>query len=35
VFEISNKLNKFWLKGLNSYIYKVDKLNETKVLKND
>jgi len=33
MFETSNKLNKIWLKKLNSCIYRVDGLNSTKVLK--
>jgi len=35
VFEISNKLNKIWLKGLNPRISKVGKLNWAKVSKRD
>jgi len=35
VFETSNKLNKIWLKILNSHIFKVGLLYWTKVKKNN
>jgi len=35
VLETSDKLNKIWLKGLNSRIFKDERLNWSKVLKMD
>jgi len=35
VLETSDKLNKFWLKGLNSRILKDEGLNWSKVLMRD
>jgi len=35
MFETSNKLNKIWLKGLNSRISKVGHLNWAKVWNKD
>jgi len=35
MFDMSNKLNKIWLKGLNLHIYKVGRLNYVKVSKRD
>jgi len=32
---MSNKFNKMWLKEMNSYISKIKKLNQSKILKNN
>jgi len=35
VLETSNKLTKIWLKELNSHIFRDERLNWSKMLKND